>query len=152
MILASGLVLLVSACGGGGDGQLSKSEYESKIGAILQPLQGSTLQTLVTISPGDRGRAVQALKDGESKLQEAASELESMKPPDDAVDPTQVLAKGVREIANQVTAIRKDAERGDFARLLRFKVTLATDPAVAEIRDAAVQLINLGYNITGGSP
>lgn len=152
MILASGLVVVVSACGGGGDGQLSKSEYESKIGAILQPLQGSTLQTLVTISPGDRDRAVQTLKDGESTLQEAASELESMKPPDDAVDPTQSLAKGVREIADQVTAIRKDAERGDFARLLRFKITLATDPAVAEIRDAAVQLINLGYNITGGSP
>jgi hypothetical protein len=151
-ILASSLVLVVSACGGGGDGQLSKSEYESKIGAILQPLQGSTLQALVTISPGDRDQAVRALKDGESTLQGAASELESMKPPDDAVDPTRSLATGVREIADQVTAIRKDAERGDFARLLRFKITLATDPAVAEIREAAVQLINLGYNITGESP
>jgi hypothetical protein len=48
--------------------------------------------------------------------------------------------------------MRKDAERGDFARLLRFKITLASDPAVAEIRDAALQLINLGYNPTGGSP
>jgi hypothetical protein len=152
LIFASGVLLVVSACGGGGDGQLSKSEYESKIGAILQPLQGSTLQKLVTISPGDRDRAVRALRDGESTLQEAASELASMQPPDDAVDPTRSLANGVRRIADQVTAIRKDAERGDFARLLRFKITLASDPAVAEIRDAAVQLINLGYNITGGRP
>ncbi len=148
LILASGLVLVVSSCGGG-SGQLSKSEYESKIGAILQPLQGSTLQKLVTISSGDRDRVVRALKDGESKLHAAASELESMKPPDDAVEPTRLLAKGVREIADQVTAVRKDAERGDFARLVRFKVTLASDPAVAEIRDAALQLINLQYNITG---
>jgi hypothetical protein len=151
LILASGLLLLVSACGGGGSGQLSKSEYESKIGAILQPLQGSTLQKLVTISPADRDRAVRALEDGESKLHAAASELESMKPPDDAVEPTRLLAKGVRAIADQVTAVRKDAERGDFARLVRFKVTLASDPAVAQIRDAALQLINLQYNITGGS-
>jgi hypothetical protein len=146
------LVLVVSSCGGGGNEQLSKSEYESKIGAILQPLQSSTLQKLVTISPGDRDRAVESLKEGESTLRNAASELASMKPPDDAVDPTALLAKGVREIADQVTAVRKDAERGDFAKLLRFKVTLASDPAVAEIRDAALQLINLGYNPTGGSP
>ena len=151
-MLALGLALVVSSCGGGGNEQLSKSEYESKIGAILQPLQGSTLQKLVTTSPGDRDRAVEALKEGESTLRGAASELASMKPPDDAVDPTALLAKGVREIADQVTAVRKDAERGDFARLLRFKITLASDPAVAEIRDAVLQLINLGYNPTGGSP
>jgi len=151
-MLALGLALVVSSCGGGGNEQLSKSEYESKIGAILQPLQGSTLQKLVTISSGDRDRAVEALKEGESTLRGAASELASMKPPDDAVDPTALLAKGVREIADQVTAVRKDAERGDFARLLRFKITLASDPAVAEIRDAVLQLINLGYNPTGGSP
>ena len=146
------LVLVVSSCGGGGNEQLSKSEYEAKIGAILQPLQGSTLQKLVTISPADHDRAVSALKDGESKLREAASELNSMKPPNDAVEPTQSLAKGVNEIADEVTAVRKDAQRGDFAKLLQFKITLASDPAVAEIRDAALQLINLGYNPTGGSP
>jgi hypothetical protein len=152
LTLASGLALVASSCGGGGNGQLSKAEYESRIGAILQPLQGSTLQSLVTISPGDRDRAVQALKDGESKLRDAASELDSMKPPEDAVEPTALVAKGVREIADQVTAIRKDAERGDFARLLRFKVSLGTDPAVSDIRDGATQLISLGYNIAGTGP
>lgn len=150
VILLSALAL--SSCGGGGGGQLSKSEFEGKIGAILQPLQGATLQGLVTISPANRDRAVQALEEGESKLRDAATELEAMKPPDDAIDPTQLLAKGVRAIADQVTAVRKDAERGDFARLVRFKVSLATDPAISEIRDAALQLINLGYNIAGTGP
>ncbi len=148
LTLLATLALAVSSCGGG-SGQLSKADYEAKIGAIMQPLQGSTLQNLVTISASDRDGAVRALKDGESKLHGAASELESMKPPEDAVDPTQLLAKGVREIADQVTAVRKDAERGDFARLVRFKITLASDSAVSDIRDAALQLINLGYNITG---
>jgi hypothetical protein len=155
LILPAALALAGSSCGGGGGGgQLSKGDYEAKIGAIVRPIQepGGTLQTILAISAADRAGAVRALKDGESKLHDAASELEALKPPDDAVAPTQTLAKGVREIAKQVTAVRKDAERGDFARLIQFKIALASDPAVSEIRDAAIQLINLGYNITGEGP
>jgi hypothetical protein len=153
LIVPTTLALAGSSCGGG-SGQLSKSEFEAKIGAILGPLQepGGTLQSIVTISAADREGAVRSLKDGESKLDDAASELASMKPPDDAVEPTQAIARGVRAIADQVTAVRKDAERGDFARLVQFKISLGSDPAVSEIRDAAVQLINLGYNITGEGP
>ena len=151
LILPAALALAGSSCGGGG-GQLSKGDYEAKIGAIVQPIQSSTLQKLVAISAADQPGAVRALKDGESKLNDAASELDSMKTPDDAVEPTQLLAKGVREIAGQVTAVRKGAERGDFARLVQFKLTLASDPAISEIRDAATQLVNLGYNIAGQGP
>jgi hypothetical protein len=147
------LALVASSCGGEG-GQLSKSEFEAKIGAILRPLQepGGTLQNLVTVSAADRASALEVLKGAESELHDAASELGSMKPPDDAVEPTQMLARGAREIADQVTAVRKDAERGDFAKLVQFKITLASDPAVLEIRDAATALINLGYNIAGEGP
>jgi len=108
--------------------------------------------SVVAISAADQPGAVRALKNGELKLDDAASQLDALKPPDDAVQPTQALAKGVREIANQVTAVRKDAERGDFAKLVQFKLTLASDPAISEIRDAAIQLVNLGYNITGQGP
>jgi hypothetical protein len=155
LILPAALALTGSSCGGGGGGgQLSKGDYEAKIAAILGPLQapGGTLQSVVAISAADRTSAITALKDGESKLHAAASELESLEPPDDAVAPTQALAKGVREIANQVTEVRKDAEHGNFARLIQFKISLSSDPAVAEIRNAAVELINLGYNITGQGP
>jgi hypothetical protein len=151
MLLAA-LALAGSSCGGGGDGRLSKSEYEAKIGAIVRPIQETTLQNLVTLSAADRQQAVQGLKDGESKLHDAASELETMKPPEDAVEPTLLVAKGVRAIADQVTAVRRDAERGDFAKLVRFKITLASDPAISDIRDGAVELINLGYNIAGQGP
>jgi hypothetical protein len=152
LTLLAAVALSASSCGGGGSEQLSKSDFEAQIGALLRPLQTSTLQDLVAISAADRDRAVQALKDGESKLQDAASELAAMKPPSDAVEPTQLLAKGVGAIADQVTAARKAAERGDFARLVQFKLRLASDPAVSEIRDAALQLINLGYNIAGQGP
>jgi hypothetical protein len=149
------LALVSSSCGGGGGsggGQLSQSDFEAQIGAILRPLQGSTLQNLVLISPASPEAAVKALKNGESRLHDASSELASMKPPDDAVEPTQRLAKGVGEIADEVTAVRKDAERGDFARLVRFKIGLQSDPAVLEVQDAATELIKLGYNIAGEAP
>ena len=155
LVVSAALVLAGSSCGGGGGGgQLSKGDYEAKIAAIVGPLQapGGTLQSIVGISAADRSGAVTALKAGESKLHAAASDLESLEPPDDAVAPTQALAKGVREIADQVTAVRKDAEGGNFARLIQFKISLSSDPAVTEIRDAVVELINLGYNITGQGP
>jgi hypothetical protein len=148
------LTLAASSCGGGGGGdkQLSKSEYETQVGAILQPLQGATLQNLVSISAADKDQAVAALKEGETKLHDAASNLSSMQPPDDAIDPTQRLAHGVGQIADEVTTVRKDAERGDFSKLVQFKVSLASDPAVSEIRDASLELINLGYNVAGSGP
>jgi hypothetical protein len=152
LVMLAALALAVSSCGGGGDKQLSKSEYETQVGAILQPLQGTTLQDLVSISPADKDQAIAALKNGETKLHNAASNLSSMQPPDDAVDATQRLAHGVGQIADEVTVVRKAAEAGDFSKLVQFKVSLASDPAVSEIRDAALELINLGYNIAGSGP
>ena len=152
VVMLAALALAASSCGGGGDKQLSKSEYETQVGAILQPLQGTTLQDLVSISPADKDQAIAALKNGETKLHDAASNLSSMQPPDDAVDATQRLAHGVGQIADEVTAVRKGAEAGDFSKLVQFKVSLASDPAVSEIRDAALELINLGYNIAGSGP
>jgi len=152
VVMLAALALAASSCGGGGDKQLSKSEYETQVGAILQPLQGTTLQDLVSISPADKDQAIAALKNGETKLHDAASNLSSMQPPDDAVGATQRLAHGVGQIADEVTAVRKGAEAGDFSKLVQFKVSLASDPAVLEIRDAALELINLGYNVAGSGP
>jgi len=75
-----------------------------------------------------------------------------MKPPPDAVTATSQLADGVGKLADKVTAVRKDAEHGSFARLEAFKLQLGSDPAVAEVRSAATQLIDLGYDIAGNAP
>jgi len=153
VILLAGLALAVSSCGGGGGSkQLTASEFETQVGDILQPLQQSTLPNIVAVVASDRERAVTALKNGEAKLQDAASKLGSMKPPADAVDPTQRLADGISHISDEVTAVRKDAEQGDFGKLVRFKLNIASDPAVAEIQAAVRDLINLGYDIAGSGP
>ena len=153
VILLAGLALAASSCGGGGGSkQLTASEYETQVGDILQPLQQTTLPGIVAVTASDRDRAVTALKNGEKKLQDAASELGSMQPPPDAVDPTQRLAEGINHIADEVTAIRKDAEQGNFSRLVQFKLNLTSDPSVAQIQAAVTDLINLGYDIAGSGP
>jgi hypothetical protein len=152
-ILLAVLGLAASSCGGdGGSKQLSASEYETQVGDILQPLQQTTLPNLVAIAATDRQRAVTALKNGEAKLNDAASQLSSMQPPADAVDPTQRLADGINHISDEVTAVRKDAEQGNFRKLVQFKLNIASDPAVAEIQAAVRDLINLGYDIAGSGP
>lgn len=149
MILLAVTAIGVTACGGGG--RLSKSEFEAKIGSIIRPLQEQTLQRIVATGADDP-EAVPRLKDGEVKLHEAASELASLKPPDDAVEPTARLADGIEKIADRVTAVREAAQKGDFEKLVRFKVEVQDDPAVSQIQGAVVELVNLGYNVAGGGP
>jgi hypothetical protein len=150
LALALALVALTAAsCGGGGSKQLSKSEYETQVGATLRPLQEKTLPEVVVISPAEPKRAVNRLKEVEHALHDASSKLASMKPPGDAAGPTAAIADAIGKIGDEVTAIRKDAEGGNFLKLEQFKLRVASDPAVGQIRDAIVQLVNLGYNIAG---
>jgi hypothetical protein len=155
-LLVSALTLVVlgaGGCGGGGsDKPLSKSDYEAQIGAIFRQLQGKTLPAVLTVSPANREEAVRRLKSAERTLHESATKLAEMKPPTDATAPTSELASGFKQIADKVTAARKDAEGGNFLRLEQFKARIASDPAVARVRDAVIQLVNLGYEVAGGGP
>jgi len=144
--------LAAAACGGGGDGQLSQADYEQQVGAILRPVQETTLPNVLQISPDQADQAVQQLKKAETTLHDDAETLRTMKPPEDATGPTTELAEGIGRIADQVTSIRKGAEAGDFNRLEQFKVQVASDPAVAQIRAGITELINLGYDVAGNTP
>jgi delta 1-pyrroline-5-carboxylate dehydrogenase len=147
------ITLVVSSCGGGGsDKQLSKSDYEAQIGAIFRQLQGKTLPTVLAMSPADPERAVRRLESAEKTLHAEATKLAEMKPPADATGPTSELASAFKKIADEVTAARKAAEGGNFLRLEQFKAGVSSDPAVAQVRDAVIQLVNLGYEVAGGGP
>jgi hypothetical protein len=156
LLLVSALTLVAigaTGCGGGGgDKPLSKSDYEAQIGAIFRQLQGKTLPAVLAVSPADPEQAVQRLKSAEKTLHESATKLGEMKPPGDATGPTSELASAFKRIADQVTAVRKDAESGNFLRLEQFKARISSDPAVAQVRDAVIQLVNLGYEVAGGGP
>jgi hypothetical protein len=156
LLLVSALTLVTfgaTGCGGGGgDKPLSKSDYEAQIGAIFRRLQEKTLPAVLTVSPGNREEAIRRLKSAERTLHESATKLAEMKPPADATGPTSELATAFKRIADGVTAVRKDAEGGNFLRLEQFKARISSDPAVAQVRDAVIQLVNLGYEVAGGGP
>ena len=146
------LALLATSCGGGGGGPLTKAEFEAQLGSIFREIQNKALPAVIRVSPADPKQAVRRLKDAETTLHDDASKLAEMKPPANAVAATSQLAAALSRIADRVTAARKDAEKGDFGRLEQFKVQIANDPAVAQARDAVVQLVNLGYDVAGPGP
>jgi hypothetical protein len=155
LLLAATLALttlVASSCGGGSEKPLSKADYEAQIGAIFRQLQGKTLPAVLAVSPADPEGAVRRLKSAEKTLDEEATKLAEMKPPSDATAPTSQLASAFKQIADEVTAARKQAESGNFLRLEQFKARISSDPAVAQVRDAVVQLVNLGYEVAGGGP
>src|SRR5207247_4789866 len=98
----------------GSDKPLSKSDYEAQIGTIFRQLQGKTLPSVLAVSPADQQEAVRRLKSAEKTLHEEATKLAEMNPPADAAAPTSELASAFRQIADDVTAARKDAEGGNF--------------------------------------
>jgi hypothetical protein len=152
-LVLAGAALVATSCGGANDNKrLSKSEYEAQMGAILRPLQEKTLRGVLTASPANPSEVVRRLKGADTTLHDDAEKLAEMNPPADASGPTSGIAQAVKKIADRVTAVRKDAEDGSFLRLEQFKARLLADPAVAQIRDAIVQLVNLGYNIAGSGP
>jgi hypothetical protein len=153
LVLFIALALVASSCGGGGGSKpLSKAEFEARLGSIFREAQGKTLPAVMAVSPADPKQAVRRLKQAERSLHDAAAKLAAMKPPANAAGATSQLAAAMKRIADRVTAARKDAEEGDFARLERFKLQIGSDPAVARVRDAVVQLVNLGYNVAGPGP
>ena len=156
LLLSSAFVaiaLAASSCGGGGGTEpLSKSQYEAEIGSIFRQVQGKTLPSVLAVSPADQGEAARRLKGAETTLHEEAMKLAEMKPPADAEAPTSELATAFGQIADRVTAVRRDAEDGNFLRLEQFKARISSDPAVAQVRNAVIQLVNLGYDVAGGGP
>jgi hypothetical protein len=144
--------LVAGSCGGRSDKPLSKSDYEAQIGAIFRQLQGKTLPAVLAVSPADPDGAVRRLKSAEKTLREKATKVAEMKPPADATGPTSELASAFKQIGDQVTAARKEAESGNFLRLEQFKARISSDPAVAQVRDAVIQLVNLGYEVAGSGP
>jgi hypothetical protein len=152
VLVLAAIALAAASCGGGGDGPLSKADYEQQVGAILRPIQETTLPNVLQISPDQADQAIQQLKQAETKLHDDAETLRTMKPPEDVTGPTTELAEGIGRIADQVTSVRKGAESGNFNRLEQFKVQVGSDPAVAQIRAAITELINLGYDVAGNTP
>lgn len=143
--VAALLVFALAGCGGGGDsGQLSKSEYESQVGAIAVGLT-EAIQTIGAQSTV-KG-TVTALQQAESTFAKAAEEMDAITPPDDIADEHAALASAVRAFGEELHPIVGRVQKGN-----RLAVTgIQALPALQQIVRASADIGKQGYNLGGSS-
>lgn len=168
-LAATAFVFVLAGCGGGGDGgALSKDDYSTKVGEI-----GDTLQTAFediateadSISSEDVGSLSEAgdlldrlavvVADGATALQDAADELESLTPPDDAVEANEQLAAGLDALARQFTDLQDALEGGSFGEITELAKgiqEIATSDAGKQVSAAIDDLKAKGYEVEGETP
>jgi hypothetical protein len=147
LLIAAALALGSTGCGGnGGNGRLSKSQYESKLHSLSQDLS-SSLATFSAFRPTDLSAAPGFLTKVADTLDRVARALKDVKPPKDV----QALHARLREgAANAAEELRTLVYKLKGASATRMNQLLAEfDPArlagLQELERAAAGLVAKGY-------
>jgi uncharacterized protein YPO0396 len=145
-IAAAGLVAITAACGGGGGGgsdRLSKSEYEQKLKA-----EGTHLKAAFS-GVDFQGANVNELETKLTKLQEeldqSASDIEDLKPPENAEAANQKLANVLHRAADKFGDLKEAAKAKDLPRLQQLSQEVAV--VLRDGQAAANELKSKGYDI-----
>jgi hypothetical protein len=104
VVLAAALAALAAGCGGGGGGdeRLSKSEYETQIGAI----DAGLFAALQAVGSARTAKAtLTALERCQAEFERLATELEAISPPKDVEAEHEELTTGVREFPEELNPI-----------------------------------------------
>jgi hypothetical protein len=145
-IAAASLVAIAPACGGGGGGggdRLSKSEYEQKLkaeGADLKAafsgvdLQGANVNELET-----------KLTKLQNELDQSASDIEDLNPPENADAANQKLANVLHRAADKFGELKEAAKEQDLPRLQKLSQQVAV--VLRDGQAAANELKSKGYDI-----
>jgi HPt (histidine-containing phosphotransfer) domain-containing protein len=158
-------LLLTAGCGGsGGDGALSGEEYEAtivEIGDTLEQAFADVATEAQSVSQDigsldEAGEAfdslAQTVAQGADALTDAAAELDSLEPPDDAADANQALAAGLRALSSDLSELEEALQGGDFSQIVQLGNELqeiATSEAGTQIEAAIQELQSLGYDVQG---
>lgn len=119
---------ILAGCGGGGDGGVSKEEFESRMGSIGDSIEDS-FESLAEDAPNASSfdELSDELDEVEADLEKAVSELDSLEFPDDVADTKSQLVAGVKALAGDIQSLIDAVESGD----------------VSTIQDAAAEFQNL---------
>ncbi len=142
------LALLVCAalagCAGGGDEEpLTKRAYEQKVRTLYAGIQQAFLATR-GVSREELPERIEAAQD---EIREAADELDEIEPPENVAFENRELVEGLRADADDLDELLAAAERQDAAAIRRFNESLATNPNVERIAEAAEEMKFKGYNL-----
>ena len=133
--------LTLAACGG--NGRLSKSEYEAKLHAALaRPL-------LVRHSPSKT--AVDSLGDVAARFADIASRLSDVRPPADVQALNDGLVAGASRFSTALQALVEQLRRAPAAKRDRMLAQFDSDrlPGLAQFDRATARLAAKGYRLSG---
>jgi hypothetical protein len=147
-ILGAAVVAVAAGCGGGGGGgssdRLSKSEYEQKLKA-----EGKQLKTAFSASDLEQSSNLNDLTTKITSLQQeldqSASDLEELNPPEDAEADNAKLADALHKAADKFGELRKAAKAQDQQRLQQ--LTQEVGRVLQEGKAASDDLKAKGYDI-----
>jgi hypothetical protein len=139
------LALVVAGCGSGGEGQLSKTDYQKhlqtdgdEITKAFKPL---------TQPPGSLDELASELDAGVSKLNGAADDLEGLKPPKNVEKDNSDLAGGLRELARELDSLKKAAQKKDPQQVQKTLTDLRNSHGLIDARRATDDLRKKGYTL-----
>jgi septation ring formation regulator EzrA len=145
-ILAAGVVAVAAGCGGGGGGgdRLSKSEYEQKLKAegshLKAAFSGSDIEGSSNVN--DLTSKLTALQ---NELDQSASDLEALSPPQDAEADNTKLADALHKAADKFGELKTAAKDQDQKRLQQ--LTQEVGAVLQEGKAATDDLKKKGYDI-----
>jgi TolA-binding protein len=144
-VLVVGLVILLAGCGGGGGGgRLSKSDYEQKLKS-----EGSQLKTAFSAvdleKSSDINDLTTKLTNLQQELDQSASDIEELNPPEDVEADNQKLAHALHNAADKFGELKQAAKAQDQQRMQQLGQEVST--VLQEGQSAADDLKAKGYDI-----
>lgn len=136
--------LVAAGCGGGGGNQLSKSQYETQVKNITGQVQKDFAGIQGQNSTAEISSAVDK---AQQSLNNAASKLAALKPPDDAKADTAAIVAGFRYVASQLPQLKAAVQKKDLAAIQKLQQNLTSAPQVTAARTATADLKKKGYQV-----
>jgi len=128
------VAVLVVACGN--TSRLTKAQYERRLQSIGQSA-GTTLSKLFSnsalLAPKSLGQTAQIVRQGATTIDDAAKQIDAVKPPPEAQADNDQLARAFRELASELRQWATDAERGDVQAVRAFDQQLRANQLPAEV-------------------
>jgi hypothetical protein len=134
---------LVAGCGGGSS-RVTKAEFEQHIQS-----DGKALQKVIANLGAAKSLTELATQVGgaEKAVKAAADDLESLKPPADAEEPTKTIVKALRSIDVQLKQLEQAAKDNDLIAVQKTAQAIQSSPDIAAAQKAANELKKKGYKI-----
>ena len=127
----------------GGEGGLSKPEYERTLQAAYADVQRAFRETNVT-EPSELAVRVGLAQE---QLRDAADALAARDAPATVAVQNDQIVSGLRAYAEELDALRVAAVRGDRGAIENFTAAIGTNAAIVQIATAAMQMELKGYEV-----